>query len=411
MFGLEFLFLIVLIALAGVLVWRSNAANGNIGPALDRLETILHRNAQSLREEMSNLFTNFSTLQKNQLDTFSSQLTALNGTTEAKLEQMRTTIENKLLALQTDNNLKLEKMRETVDEKLHHTLEKRLGESFKLVSDRLEQVHKGLGEMQTLANGVGDLKRVLSNVKTRGILGEIQLGNILEQILAPSQYEKNISTKRGSRDVIEFAIALPGKDDSGERVYLPVDSKFPMEPYQVLLTAYESGDAQAVEEAAKFLETTIKKCAKDIRDKYIDPPHTTEFGILFFPTEGLYAESLRRPALMEYLQRELSIMIAGPTTLAAFLNSLQMGFKTLAIEQRSSEVWNVLGAVKTEFGKFGEILRNAQKKINLASQDIDELVGTRTRQIQRKLREVQELPASAMGVLEEEGAEGDDEPA
>lgn len=286
---------------------------------------------------------------------------------------------------------KLEKMRETVDEKLQSTLEKRLGESFKLVSDRLEVVHKGLGEMQTLAMGVGDLKKVLSNVKTRGTLGEIQLGRILEQILTREQYDENVVTKPGSRDNVEFAIRLPGKDDNTDIVYLPIDSKFPLDVYHNLVDAYEEGDGKAIDEGLKKLEVTIKKCAKDIRDKYIDPPHTTDFAIMFLPIEGLYAEVVKRTNLMEILQREYRINITGPTTLAALLNSLQMGFRTLAIEKRSSEVWKVLGAVKTEFSKFEDVLKSTQKKLNQASTELDKLVGTRTKQINRKLESVESL--------------------
>lgn len=317
-----------------------------------------------------------------------------------QLAVLTQSIDGKLKAIQEDNNRQLEKMRATVDEKLHNTLQRRLDDSFKIVSERLELVHKGLGEMQTLATGVGDLKKVLSNVKTRGILGEIQLGNILEQILSTEQYAKNVATKRGSRENVEFAIKLPGKDHPEEAVFLPIDSKFPLDVYNNLLEAYESGSQSLVDEAVKVLETNIKKNAKDIRDKYIDPPHTTDFGIMFLPVEGLYAEVVRRTNLIEILQREYKINITGPTTLAALLNSLQMGFKTLAIEQRSSEVWKVLGAVKTEFEKFGVVLNKAQEKINQASQDIDSLVGARTRQIQRKLRDIQNLtPQEAAGLL------------
>ena len=286
---------------------------------------------------------------------------------------------------------KLEKMRETVDEKLQSTLEKRLGESFKLVSDRLEIVHKGLGEMQSLAMGVGDLKKVLSNVKTRGTLGEIQLSRILDQILTKDQYDINVVTKHGSRDNVEFAIRLPGKDDSNEVIYLPMDSKFPLDVYHNLVDAYDTGDSKLIEEAYKKLETSIKKSAKDIRDKYIDPPYTTDFGIMFLPIEGLYAEVVKRTNLVEILQREYRINVTGPTTLAALLNSLQMGFKTLAIEKRSSEVWKVLGAVKTEFGKFEDVLKATQKKLTQASSDLDKLVGTRTKQINKKLMDVESL--------------------
>ena len=294
------------------------------------------------------------------------------------------------LVKMTEN--RLEKMRQTVDEKLHKTLEERLGQSFKIVSEQLQAVQKGLGEMQNLASGVGDLKKVLSNVKTRGVLGEIQLGNILEQIMSPNQYDANVKTKQGSNDHVEFAIKLPGKDDDGSEVYLPIDAKFPQEDYYRLQTAYDSGDIEGIDKATKSLIQSIKKFAKDIRDKYIDPPGTTDFGIMFLPIEGLYAEIVRRTDVIEFLQREYKIIITGPTTLAAMLNSLQMGFKTLAIQKRSSEVWRILGAVKTEFGKFGGVLEKAQKKINEANVELDRLVTTRTNVINRKLRDVQELP-------------------
>ena len=291
-------------------------------------------------------------------------------------------------------NERLEKMRETVDEKLHKTLEERLGRSFKLVSERLEAVQKGLGEMQNLASGVGDLKKVLSNVKTRGVLGEIQLGNILEQIMAPEQYDQNVKTKSGSDAHVEFAIKLPGKDVSGKEVYLPIDAKFPQEDFIRLQGAYDIGDPVAIEKANKDLMRSIKNFAKDIRDKYIDPPNTTDFGIMFLPVEGLFAEVARQPEMITMLQREYKIIVTGPTTLAAMLNSLQMGFKTLAIQKRSSEVWKILGAVKTEFGKFGGVLEKAQKKITEANNELDTLVGTRTRMMFSKLKGVEELPAS-----------------
>jgi len=296
------------------------------------------------------------------------------------------------LVKMTEN--RLEKMRQTVDEKLHKTLEERLGQSFKIVSEQLQAVQKGLGEMQSLASGVGDLKKVLSNVKTRGVLGEMQLGNILEQIMSPNQYEANVKTKQGSNDHVEFAIKLPGKDDGGSAVYLPIDAKFPLEDYYRLQTAYDEGDLEGIDKATKSLVQSIKKFAKDIRDKYIDPPGTTDFGIMFLPIEGLYAEIVRRTDVIEHLQREYKIIITGPTTLAAMLNSLQMGFKTLAIQKRSSEVWRILSAVKTEFGKFGGVLEKAQKKINEANIELDRLVTTRTNVIKRKLRDVQELPES-----------------
>jgi DNA recombination protein RmuC len=299
-----------------------------------------------------------------------------------------------LKTLQEENSKKLEEMRNTVDEKLQSTLEKRLSESFKQVSERLELVHKGLGEMQVLANGVGDLKKVLSNVKTRGILGEVQLGNILEQLLTKDQYVTNVITKPDCRENVEFAIKLPGKEENGKEILLPVDSKFPLENYYNLLEAYDTADSARIQTAIKSLETTIKKVARDIRDKYIEPPHTTDFGIMFLPVEGLYAEVVRRTDLLEILQRDFKIIITGPTTLAAILHSLQMGFRTLAIEKRSGEVWKVLSAVKTEFGKFNDVLKKAQEKLNRASEDIDNLVGTRSRQIQNKLKNITTLPAA-----------------
>lgn len=351
------------------------------------------------REELKNSLKSFE-------DKFSLNVRDFNDLQRQKLDQMlqqlekiRETMENRLKLLQDENSKKLDEMRATVDEKLQDTLEKRLTESFKQVSERLEQVHKGLGEMQTLATGVGDLKKVLSNVKTRGILGEIQLGNILEQIMSPEQYGTNIATKKDSRDNVEFAIKLPGKDDFGQVVWLPIDSKFPLEDYYALNEAYENGDASLVTSSAKLLENAIKKFAKDIRDKYIDPPYTTDFGIMFLPVEGLFAEVVRRTNLVETLQRDYKIVITGPTTLAAILNSLQMGFRTLAIEKRSSEVWKILGAVKTEFGRFGDVLKKAQEKIIKASEDIDDLVGTRTRKIQSKLKQVQELPSSESALM------------
>ena len=285
-------------------------------------------------------------------------------------------------------------MRVTVEEKLQGTLEKRLGESFKQVSDRLEQVHKGLGEMQTLAAGVGDLKKVLTNVKTRGGWGEVQLGALLEQMLTRDQYERNVKTNESRDELVEFAIKLPGRGDAQEdMVWLPIDAKFPTEDYQRLAEAQEKGDAGAAEEAARVLASRIKLCAADICNKYLNPPRTTDFGIMFLPTEGLYAEVIRRPGLVEAIQREYRVVIAGPTTFAALLNSLQMGFRTLAIQKRSSEVWNVLGAVKTEFGKFGVILDGVKKKLDQASNTMDD-AAKRSRAIERRLRDVQELPTS-----------------
>lgn len=310
---------------------------------------------------------------------------------EQKLENIRNTVEKKLSEINEDNNKQLEQMRHTVDEKLASTLEERIGQSFKLVSERLESVYKGLGEMQTLAAGVGDLKKVLSNVKTRGILGEVQLGAILEQILSPEQYEENVRTKTTGNDRVEFAVKLPGDGDN--TVWLPIDAKFPADAYSKLMDAYDIGNTQLIDEAAKLLERTLKSEAKDIRDKYIEPPYTTDFAIMFLPFEGLYAEVVRR-GLLETLQRDYKVNIAGPTTMAALLNSLQMGFKTLAIQKHSSQVWEVLGAVKTEFNKFGDVLEATQNRISQANAELDKLIGTRTRSIMRKLKDVTGLPDS-----------------
>lgn len=339
-------------------------------------------------------------LQAQQLEGFGQQLGRLTGNMDARFEQLRQAVEARLASLQADNASKLEAMRQTVDEKLHATLEQRLGESFRLVSERLEQVQRGLGEMQTLAAGVGDLKRVLSNVKTRGTWGEVQLEALLDQVLTADQFARNVATRPGSGDRVEFAIRLPGRESgrsAGEGdttpVWLPIDAKFPIEDYQRLLDAQDRADPVAVEVAAKALETRLRNEAKSIREKYLEPPFTTDFAILYLPIEGLYAEALRRPALAESLQRDYRISLAGPTTLAALLNSLQMGFRTLAIERRSAEVWAVLGAVKTEFGKFGEALEATKKKLELATRSID-AAGVRTRQIERKLRSVEALPVA-----------------
>ena len=341
-------------------------------------------------------------MQKGLLDSFSKQLTDLTKLNEEKIESMRETMENRLKSLQDDNSRKLEQMRAVVDEKLQDTLEKRLGESFKQVSERLEQVYKGLGEMRTLASGVGDLKKVLTNVKTRGTWGEIRLGNILEQILTPEQYDVNVATRKNSDDRVEFAIKLPGQGtDQKKIVWLPIDSKFPQEDYQRLMDAQEAADKELADKSIKSLELRIKTLAKDIKEKYIDPPHTTDFGIMFLPVEGLYAEVLRRPGLCDFLQREYRIVLTGPTTLAALLNSLQMGFRTLAIEKRSSEVWELLGVVKSEFGKFGDVLAKTKKKLQEASHTIDR-AQVRTRAIERKLRKVQEVPAAETYALPEE---------
>lgn len=340
--------------------------------------------SRSLREELGSLIARYN-------ESVSRRLHTLTQMNDQKFDKLRETVEQRLQIIQDDNGKKLEQMRLTVDEKLHATLEQRLGESFKLVCDRLEAVHKGLGEMQTLASGVGDLKRVLSSVKARGIWGEIHLANLIDEIFTPEQYEKNVATKKGSAERVEFAVKLPGRDGDGKVVMLPIDAKFPQEDYQRLLDAHEQANAGAAEEAAKALEGRIKSEAKDIRDKYIDPPHTTDFAIMFLPTEGLFAEVLRRPGLTEALLKEYRVVVTGPTTLAALLNSVQVGFRTLAIEKRTSEVWSLLGAVKTEFGRFGDLLDKTQKKLNEASNTIED-ASRRSRAIARKLKDVQQLP-------------------
>lgn len=322
---------------------------------------------------------------------------------EMKLDNIRTTVEHRLESLQEDNGKRLDEMRATVDEKLQKTLNERIGQSFQLVSKQLEQVSNGLGEMKALAEGVGDLKKVLGNVKTRGVLGEVQLGAILGQILSPEQYGTNVVTKAGSRDPVEYAVKLPGSDEG--TVWLPVDAKFPADAYSDLCDAYETGDKTAVAQAGAVLESRIKRFAKDIRDKYLDPPATTEFGVMFLPFEGLYAEVVRR-GLLETLQRDYKVTVAGPTTMAALLNSLQMGFRTLAIQKRSGEVWQLLGAVKTEFGKFGDVLTTAQARLEQTNRELDKLVGVRTRQIQRRLAGVQTLPEAQSTALLD--AAGDD---
>ncbi|MFH1231734.1 MAG: DNA recombination protein RmuC [Planctomycetota bacterium] len=369
-----------------VLLARGSTAKEN----QERTERIVKDEIAQNREELNKSL-------KSGLDTFLIQLSNLTKSNEDRLERMRVTVEERLKLLQDENSQKLEQMRVTVDEKLHSTLEKRLGESFKMVSERLELVHKGLGEMQTLASGVGDLKKVLTNIKTRGTWGEIQLGNLLEQILTLEQYAKNVVTKKGSSERVEFAIKLPGRDKNEGIVWLPIDAKFPLEDYQKLVEAQEQANPGLVDELGKLLENRIKAEAKDIKEKYIDPPHTTDFGILFLPVEGLYAEVLRRPGLCDLLQREYRVTITGPTTLAALLNSLQMGFRTLAIEKRSSEVWSVLGAIKTEFAKFGEMLDKTQKKLQEASNTIDDATK-KSRTIEKKLNKVQELPLSPLGL-------------
>lgn len=345
--------------------------------------TDLANDRTRLEQTLGTQIANIAGLQSGQLD-------RLTKTNEDKLAEMRVTLEAKLKELQTGNEAKLEQMRLTVDEKLHKTLETRLGESFKLVSERLEAVHKGLGDMQTLAADVGNLQKVLTNVKARGTWGEVQLENLLEQMLTADQYAKNVATKPGSGDRVEFAIRLPGRSGDDQPVWLPIDAKFPREDYERLLEAEDRADPVAAEAAAKQLESRIRDEAKKIHEKYIAPPHTTDFGLLFLPIEGLYAEVLRRPGLTDRLQREYRVTVAGPTTLAALLNSLQMGFRTLAIEKRSSEVWQVLGAVKTEFGKFGELLARTKKQLDTVSSTLGD-AESKTRTIERKLRNVEQL--------------------
>ena len=358
------------------------------------LSTMFMQTRQELSKNLGNQITENTKIQQMQLSSISNlNETKLENTRknmEDKLELMRKTIEEKLLVIQNDNNKQLEKMRVTVDEKLHSTLEQRLGESFKVVNDRLESVYKGLGEMQNLAQGVGDLKKVFTNVKSRGYWGEIQLSNILEQFLTKEQYEANVKTKPKSNDLVEFAIKLPGKNDK-EYVWLPVDSKFPIEDYSRLVDAEDAGDLALIQESKKKLENSIKSFAKDIYEKYIEPPYTTDFGIMFLPTESLYCEVLKNTGLCEFISQKYRIVVSGPTTFVALLNSLQMGFKTLAIEKRTSEVWQLLGTVKTEFTKFGDILDKTNKKLSEISSTM-ELASKKTRTIERKLKNVEALP-------------------
>ncbi len=339
--------------------------------------------------------------------TLAEQLQLLGQRQEQRLTQVQAAVDQRLTAIQQDNEKKLEQMRATVDEKLQATLEQRLGESFKQVAERLEQVYRGLGEMQNLARDVGSLNRVLSNVKTRGIFGEVQLAGLLEQVFTPEQYAANVATLPGSSERVEFAIRLPGQRDDGQPLWLPIDAKFPREDYERLLEAQDRADAPAAEAAAKAIETRLRLEARTIREKYVAPPHTTDFAILFVPTEGLYAEALRRPGLLEALQREHKVMLCGPTTLLATLSSLQMGFRTLALEKRSAEVWEVLGAVKTEFAKFGEVLAKTKKKLEEAANTIDS-AEVRTRAMTRKLKSVEALPEEGAQKLLQLG-QGDDE--
>jgi len=432
------LFSIVLLALLLFRLSRLDAGSA-LEARIDSLERMLERQERMLREELARnrdeaqlsarqgreenagavtalgnallkRMSELAGLQKDQLDIFAGQLKSLTASNEGRMDKLRETLEERLRLIQEDTARKLEQMRATVDEKLHDTLEKRLGEAFKLVSERLELVQRGLGEMQTLASGVGDLKKVLTNVKTRGTFGEIQLSSLLEQVLSPGQYDANVETRKGSGQRVEFALKLPGRDGTADGlVWLPLDAKFPQEDYLRLVEAQESADIPAAAEAAKQLEKSVRLMAAQIRDKYMDPPHTTDFGVMFLPTEGLFAEVLRRPGLFDALQRDFKVMIAGPTTLAAMLNSLQMGFRTLAIEKRSAEVWNLLGAVRTEFSKFGQVLEKTSKKLQEAGNHIDQ-AAVRSRSIEKKLKGVQEMPgAEATALLEAEPwDEGDD---
>lgn len=370
----------------------------------------MSQNIKNMSDTINQQINSISNLQKDQLDLVLKQLLELLKTNSEGLERIRQSVENKLQQIQEDNNKKLEEMRATVDEKLHNTLERRLGESFKNISERLEALYKQLGEMQSLNSGINDLKRALTNVKTRGIWGEIQLANIIEEIFTRDQYDVNVATKKGSRDVVEFAIKLPSKDDTKKYIYLPIDAKFPQEDYQRLLDAQDLGDKEAVDTARKQLETRIKGEAKSIFEKYIDPPNTTDFAIMFLPTESLFAEVVRNTGLIETLQREYKVIITGPTTITALLNSLQMGFRTLAIEKRSSEVWQILGAIKTEFGKFAEILEKTQKKLQEASNSIENATK-KTRTIERKLKKVEELPIEESQKLIEIDLEDEEETA
>ena len=429
--------IIIVILLQGLALWRGNRdTEGEMRlrslqeaqeKGLERLERELREElARGRREDAEEAFRDreeraqsatllsqavttqvgqFGSAQSERLEAFARELNRFSLGLDERFERLKTTVESRLTAIQADNAGKLEEMRRTVDEKLHATLEQRLGESFKLVSERLEQVHRGLGEMQSLAAGVGDLKRVLTNVKTRGTWGEVQLSALLEQLLTADQFAANVATRPDSGERVDFAIRLPGKGD-GAVVWLPIDAKFPIEDYQRLIDAQERGEAALVEEASKAIEVRLKAEARSIRDKYVAPPHTTDFALLYLPTEGLYAEALRRPGLADTLQRDFRVSLTGPTTLAALLNSLQMGFRTLAIEQRSAEVWAVLGAVKTEFGRFGEALAHTRKKLDEASNSISK-AETRTRQLSRRLREVEALPAGEseqlIGVAEFDG--------
>jgi len=391
-----------------IIFWfkKSASTDSHLNPKIDQIQFLLEKIEKNIKDDFKTNRSEINDQLALNRKELNENIDILVNTLKNDFREFRNSFENQFkdytesqrtkfseLVQNTDKNL--EKMRETVDEKLQKTLNERLGQTFETVGKQLNEVQAGLGEMRNLAQDVGGLKKVLSNVKQRGGLGEIQLEMLLEQILAPDQYESNVKTNKGSQDLVEFAIKLPGKDDQQSHVYLPIDAKFPKDPYEQLIDAYDSGDTALIEAANKNLESTIKKMAKDIRDKYIDPPHTTDFAVLFVPFEGIYAEIIRRSNLIEQLQREFKVIVTGPTTLAAILNSLQMGFRTLALQKRSSEVWEILGSVKNEFEKFGGLLEKAQNNIRQAGNNIEELIGTRTKAIQRKLKEVQSLPHSA----------------
>jgi DNA recombination protein RmuC len=403
-----YIILICLLIIIVLLIWlvlRGRGSLGDMSPLYGKIDALFgqqERTDRSVREEIAQFRAETKMGAHQERAELTVSLKSFSDSVEQKMAAVGQLVDEKLKNIQEDNTRQLDRMRETVDEKLQSTLDKRLSESFKQVSERLEQVHQGLGDMRTLATGVGDLKKVLTNIKTRGTWGEVQLGALLEEILAPEQYAKNVRIHENSNDVVEFAIKLPGQgQQDGDHVLIPVDAKFPVEDYQRLLAAQENADAAAVEEAAKFLEIIIKKEAKDIFTKYISPPVTTDFGIMFLPSEGLYAEVIRRTALVQLLQREYHIQISGPSTFAAFLNSLQMGFRSLAIQKRSGEVWKVLGEVKTEFGKYGDLLDAVHKKLVHATDSMDD-VRKRSRAIQRRLRNVQELPGAVAEVLIED---------
>jgi DNA recombination protein RmuC len=370
----------------------------------------LKETLDAFKLEVSNSLKDFGDRQRDNFSDLLKNLNTQNIAATSKLDSIRDTVEKKIGELQKGNEQKLDEMRKTVDEKLNETLEKRLGESFKLVSERLEAVHKGLGDMQNLAKDVGNLNKTMNNVKSRGILGEYQLQNLLEDLLTNEQYQRNVKTKEGSGAIVEFAIKMPNGNNFERTLWLPIDSKFPKEDYECLVDAYEKGDPTYIEECRRNFARSIKKSAQDIKEKYIDPPNTTEYGVMFLPYESLYAEVLRTPGLFEQLQKDYKITIAGPTTLSAFLNSLQMGFRTLAIEKRSSEVWDLLGAVKTEFGKFGEVLAKTKKKLEEATNVIDN-AGVRSRAIERKLKNVQELPQEKSVLMLDTVAENEKEDA